>query len=98
VVGRGVSGGGEAETSPETGTVRLAARSPAEVRSRNLGWGAVVAEVWLLSELGKIDGFRVRVRDLRIQDAVVVGATAAGGLIVGVVRSSKNILYSYKYL
>jgi hypothetical protein len=35
----GVPGGGEAETSPETGTAWLAATSPAEVRSKNLGWG-----------------------------------------------------------
>jgi hypothetical protein len=40
----------------------------------------VVAEVWWLPGLGKIDGFRVGVHDLRIRDAAVVGATAAGGL------------------
>jgi hypothetical protein len=49
--GHGVPGGGEAKTSPETGTARLAATLPAEVRLKNLGWGcggrrsAVVAGV-----------------------------------------------------
>jgi hypothetical protein len=33
-----VPGGGDAEMSPETGTARLAATSPVEVRSKNLGW------------------------------------------------------------
>jgi hypothetical protein len=35
--GRVVAGGGEAMTSPETGTTRLAATSPAEARKRALG-------------------------------------------------------------
>jgi hypothetical protein len=69
--GRGVLGGGEAETSPETGTARLAATSSVEVRSKNIVWGfgtlewgcggcwsAVVARVWWLPGLGKIVGVR----------------------------------------
>jgi hypothetical protein len=37
--GRGVPGGGEAETSLDTRMARLAAMSSVEVRSKNLGWG-----------------------------------------------------------
>jgi hypothetical protein len=37
VDGRSIPGGGEAETSPEMGTVRLAAKSSMEVMSKNLG-------------------------------------------------------------
>jgi hypothetical protein len=37
VDGRSIPGGGEAEISPEMGTVRLAVKSPMEVMSKNLG-------------------------------------------------------------
>jgi hypothetical protein len=53
VVGRGISGGGEAETSPETGTVRLAARLPSEVRSRNLGLGCGGRRSVVVARVGK---------------------------------------------
>jgi hypothetical protein len=35
----GIPGGGEAETSSEAGTTRLATTLPMEVRLKNLGWG-----------------------------------------------------------
>jgi hypothetical protein len=44
--GRGVTGGGEAKTSLERGTVRLAASSLAKLRKRALGLGCGVW--WLL--------------------------------------------------
>jgi hypothetical protein len=55
-VGRGVPGGGETKTLPETGTTWLAAMSPTEVRSKILGWwcGILGSGVWWSSKLEKV--------------------------------------------
>jgi hypothetical protein len=48
--GRVVAGGGESRTSPETGTTRLAATSPAEARKRALGGWVLVLGVLAVHE------------------------------------------------
>jgi hypothetical protein len=59
---RGVPGGGEDETSPETRTARLAVTSPAEVRSKNLWWRYEIlgSRVRWSPKLGKMGGIRER--------------------------------------
>jgi hypothetical protein len=73
--GRGVPGGGEAETSPETGMARLATTSPVEVRLKNLGWAMRDLRMgmrWSL-ELGKIVGVRWSPELRKIAEATTAG-------------------------
>jgi hypothetical protein len=62
----------------------------------------MVARVWWLPELGKIGGFRVEVRDLRVRGAMVIGVEedrrsySGGGL--GQVQSLEPQVHPFYFL
>jgi hypothetical protein len=74
--GRGVPGGDEAETSPETGMAWLAATSPVKVRLKNLGWAMRDLRMGMRWS-PECDGCRSWGRSSELRK--IAGATTAGG-------------------